>query len=108
MDGVAGHQYTVLVDDNFHYMDESERSTYGTFPSLEVAIGVCKQIVNEFLQESGKTGELSGAALYRHYVACGPDPFIKTDDPAVAPVPFSAWKYAKEQCGATDPLEARG
>jgi hypothetical protein len=33
--------YTVLVDDNFHYMDKDERYTLGEFESLEAAIIAC-------------------------------------------------------------------
>lgn len=90
--------YTVLVDDNFHHMDESERYTSGAFPSLEAAIEACKSIVDDFLDESCKGVQPSSDALYEHYVAYGPDPFIATEDPDIRPVPFSAWKYAREAC----------
>ena len=35
--------YTVMVDDNFHYMDEDERCRFGEFASAEVAIGHCRR-----------------------------------------------------------------
>ena len=89
------HRYTVLVDDNFHYMDESERYTAATFTSLEAAIDACPRIVDEFLDESLKEVPLSAHALYEGYVACGPDPFIQTDDPSITGAPFSAWTYAR-------------
>lgn len=92
------YTYTVLVDDNYHYTDESERYTHGTFQSLEAAIEACRRIVDEFLDESCKGIEPSSDALYRHYVVFGPDPFIATKDPSISPVPFSAWTYAQEQC----------
>ena len=92
------YTYTVLVDDNFHYTDESERYTSGTFPSLEAAIEACRHIVDDFLEESCKGVQPSSEALYEHYVAFGPDPFIVTDDPYLRPVQFSAWTYAREQC----------
>lgn len=92
------YTYTVLVDDNFHYTDESERYTSGTFPSLEAAIEGCRHIVDGFLEESCKGIEPSRDALYEHYVSFGPDPFIVADDPYLRPVPFSAWTYAREQC----------
>jgi hypothetical protein len=79
-------------------MDESERYTSGTFPSLEAAIRACKHIVDAFLEEDGKGVQPSGDALYKGYVAFGPDPFIVTDDPDIRGVPFSAWTYAQEQC----------
>lgn len=92
------YTYTVLVDDNYHAMDESERYTSGTFPSLEAAIEDCKQIVDDFLEQSCKGIQPSSNALYEHYVAFGSDPFIVTKDPSLPPAPFSAWKYAREQC----------
>ena len=36
-------KYTVLVNDNFHYMDESERYELGSFETLdEVTCPVCR------------------------------------------------------------------
>ncbi len=93
-----GYTYTVFVDDNYHYMDESERYTSGTFPSLKAAITDCKKIVDDFLEESRKGLQPTSDALYRHYVAFGPDPFIVTEDPSHPDVPFSAWTYAQQQC----------
>ena len=92
------YRYTVLVDDNFHYMEESERYTFATFTSLEAAIDACRRIVDEFLDKSLKEGQLSAKAMYGGYVAFGPDPFIQTDDPTIKGVSFSAWTYAREQC----------
>lgn len=98
--GKPGYTYTVLVDDNYHPMDESERYTSGKFPSLAAAIEDCQRIVDDFLEESCKGLQPSSDALYEHYVAYGPDPFISTDDPSVPPPPkqFSAWRYARAQC----------
>ncbi len=85
-------------------MDESERYTHGIFTSPEAAIAACKQIVDEFLEEScvlektRKGNGPSSEALYEHYVAYGPDPFIVTDAPSLPKTPFSAWTYAREQC----------
>jgi hypothetical protein len=92
------YRYTVAVDDNFHYMDESERFTFATYASLEAAVDACRRIVDEFLEENGKGQQPSGDDLYKSYVAFGPDPFIQTDDPSIKGVPFSAWTYAREQC----------
>ncbi|MEB0112780.1 hypothetical protein QN397_15590 [Variovorax sp. RTB1] len=35
--------YVVMVDDNFHYMDESERYRLGEIDEAEVAIGHCRR-----------------------------------------------------------------
>jgi hypothetical protein len=37
--------YEILVDDNFHFMDEDERHTFGNFPTLEMALDACREIV---------------------------------------------------------------
>src|SRR5258708_2881041 len=81
--------YTVFVDDNFHYMDESERYKLGEFDDCAAAIAACKQIVDEFLlPNSGRSED-----LYVTYTMFGEDPFILTDDPNCK---FSARDYARE------------
>lgn len=87
-------KYMVLVDDNFHYMDESERYTHGEYDSAEDAIAECKKMVDEFLTENYKDG-ISADDLYSYYKGFGEDPFIGSDDTECK---FSAWNYAKERC----------
>ena len=41
--------FEVLVDDNFHYQDEAERYKYGEYETYELAVKVCKDIVDEEL-----------------------------------------------------------
>jgi len=48
--------YRVLVDDNFHYRDESYRQELGQFETLEEAVAACKKIVDEFLLSSYSHG----------------------------------------------------
>jgi hypothetical protein len=67
--------YTVLVDDNFHYMDEDERYTLGAFESLDVAIAACKKLVDDFLKANHKPG-ITADELYAAYTSFGEDPFI--------------------------------
>lgn len=38
-------KYIVMVDDNFHYMDEDERYQAGEFDTPQEAINLCKEIV---------------------------------------------------------------
>jgi hypothetical protein len=33
--------YQVLIDDNFHYQDESERVKHGVFATSEEAVAAC-------------------------------------------------------------------
>ncbi len=87
-------KYTVLCDDNFHYMDESDRSTLGQYDSAEEAVAAAKAIVDRslrFIYRPGMTAE----SLYDHYTDFGDDPFIRSDDPACV---FSAWTYARQRC----------
>jgi hypothetical protein len=87
-------KYTVLCDDNFHYMDEGERSAHGQYDSAEAAIAAAKAIVDRsllFIYRPGMTADV----LYDHYTDFGDDPFIRSDDPTCV---FSAWTYAQERC----------
>jgi hypothetical protein len=68
-------RYTVMLDDNFHYMDEEHRYKYGEFSTCEKAVAACKKIVDEDLRDMLKQGvkleELSATwSLY------GSDPYI--------------------------------
>jgi hypothetical protein len=101
---VAG--YKVLIDDNFHYMDEDERVTHGVFGTADEAIAACKQIVDECLAPMLQPG-ITAAALYDQYEGFGDDPFIVPVDPTDAPVAFSAWGYAKERCEVLADLPSR-
>ena len=88
--------YKVLVDDNFHYQDESKRAEHGVFATADEALAVCKQIVDDFLRKEHKPG-MGAAELYGRYTDFGEDPFIRPVDPKDPPVTFSAWTYAKER-----------
>ena len=89
--------YTVRVDDNYHYMDSSERYTYGEFQTYEEALAACRSIVDQFLESSYQPGATADW-LYAQYTSFGDDPFILGDEPDGRR--FSAWTYAKERCAA--------
>lgn len=89
-------KYKVFVNDNFHYMDETERYELGTFETCEEAINACKKIVDEYLMSAYKKGMMSNE-LYESYLMFGEDPFIVCEDNHCT---FSAWDYAKKKCGA--------
>ena len=93
-------RYDVLIDDNFHYMDESEPIHPGVFATADEAVAACKTIVDQFLAGAFKLG-MTAAALYQQYVGFGDDPWIAPLDPNTAPaVSFSAWDYARARCAA--------
>ena len=90
-------KYRVLINDNGHYMDESEQDDHGVFPNADEAIAACKEIVDDDLNAMWKPG-MTAKELYRLYVAFGPDPFVVPLDLKDPDVEFSAWTYAKDQC----------
>lgn len=86
-------RYHVMVDSNFHYMDESERYPAGEYDSLEDAIATAKRLVDRSLLEFASEGRTAGD-LYAHYCQFGDDPFIVGSEK----VEFSAREYAKVRC----------
>ena len=88
--------YRVLVDDNFHYQDESERYELGPFATLDEAIVACRRMVDEDLASHLKPG-MTAEELYELYTMFDRDPFIVAPD-GNPPVPFSAWEYAHKRC----------
>jgi hypothetical protein len=96
----AEHSYRVLVNDNFHYGDESERYEHGQFDTCESAIAACRRIVDSFLIDTYQAG-MTPRELWERYMGFGDDPFIVTTGPRCV---FSAWDYARQRCdelGAT-------
>jgi hypothetical protein len=70
--------YTVYIGDNFHFQDESERVTHGTFPSAEEALAACCSIVDEFLADALKPG-MTAEALWEQFTLFGDDPWVQTN-----------------------------
>ena len=90
--------YKVMVDDNFHYMDEDERRELGTFATAEEALAACRKLVDDCLASEFKPG-MSADELYDRYKLFGDDPFIVTM-PGAETAAFSAWLYAHERAQA--------
>ena len=42
-------RYKVVVDDNFHHMDESKRYVLGEYPTLDAAVEASRDLVDEYL-----------------------------------------------------------
>jgi len=87
--------FKVIVDDNFHFMDDDERYCAGSFDSYEKALQVAKNIVIESLNSTrGTTAE----EIYEHYTSFGDDPFIVTEPWIdMGEDRFSAWKFAEAE-----------
>jgi len=87
--------YKVIVDDNFHYGEEDERSEYGTYPTAEEAQEVCRRLVDASLLAEYRDGQ-TGEQLFDRYTSFGDDPFVVSLDGAPR-VEFSAWTYARQR-----------
>ena len=90
--------FRVLVDDNFHPYDESERYEEGVYDTLDQAMRVCRAIVDRELAHQYTPG-MTADELYGRYTSFGEDPFIRdTEHSQMADaVPFSAWTYAQRR-----------
>ena len=86
--------FKVLVDDNFHYMDESERHAAGEFATLPEAIAAAQKIVDEYLASAFTIG-MTADELIASYAMFGDDPFIVGSE--VRSVPFSGREYARQR-----------
>jgi hypothetical protein len=99
-------RYKVVVDDNFHYMDEDERSEHGTFATAAEALDACRRRVDESLLAEFKYGDTADE-LYERYASFGDDPFVVAlgDAPKVE---FSAHIYARERAHELTAPEIEG
>lgn len=92
--------YRVIIDDNFHFMDESERDLAGTYPDCETARQQCIALVERSLKAEYQPG-MEAKELLERYKSFGDDPWISGPDRECR---FSAWEYAaaraKEICEA--------
>lgn len=86
-------KYIVMVDDNFHFMDESERYSSGAYTTYEEAVEKCKQIVNEFLEDAISPKD-SADSLYTTWLMYGENPFVDGGTENY----FSSSQYAKKRC----------
>ena len=86
-------KYRVSVDDNFHFMDESERDEGRSYQTAEEALSAARDIVDKSLRHLYRDG-FTPEELYDSYTSFGDDPFITTDDKSCS---FSAWNYAQQR-----------
>jgi hypothetical protein len=81
--------YEVYVDDNANFMDDDERYLFGEYVSEEEAVEACKLIINQFFNDSLKSG-VPTDELYDYWCSFAESPFIKGGQ-------FSASIFAKEK-----------
>jgi hypothetical protein len=82
-------QFKIFVDDNYHYMDESERYAVGSYDSLEEAVSKCEEITIRSLRDLYENG-ITPETLRSQWAMFGEDPYVFGGDGAV---PFSARKF---------------
>jgi hypothetical protein len=92
-------KYTVMIDDNFHYMNEDERHTHGTFATVEEANAACRALVDKWLTSHYEPG-MTPEKLYNSYVSFGEDPFVVGPPGENMGDSFSAWDYARKRVEA--------
>lgn len=102
--------YCVLIDDNFHYMDEERRSHLAIYSNYEGALARAKEITRKsVLENKGATAD----DTLDNYMDFGSDPFIQAIGGAPEPVErYSAWTaakvFAEEIHGELDGLQSGG
>jgi hypothetical protein len=84
-------KFTLILDDNFHFMEADERYTAGEFDSEDAAIHQAKAIIDEFLKAQFTPG-MKADDLYSIFCSFGESPFITPE------CGFSAWAYARKRC----------
>ncbi len=88
-DSKKSEKYKVYVDDNYHYMDVSERYAAGSYDSLKEALEKCKEITIKSLGDQFERG-ITPDKLQAQWSMFGEDPFIVGGDGSI---PFSARKF---------------
>lgn len=88
--------FKVLVDDNFHYMNEAERYELGIYQTLDAAIHAARSVVEEYLLSVYEPG-MTTDTLLGTYLFFGEDPFIVATDPGPSGILFSARDYARHR-----------
>jgi hypothetical protein len=89
---MSDKKFTVMVDDNFHFTDESERYKSGVYATYDEAVAKCKEIVDDYLI-SAIEPDMTAGQLLASYKMFGEDPFIIGEKS----YEFSSWKYAEQK-----------
>jgi len=86
--------YRVVVDDNYHYMDEDSRWVKGEYATFEEALTVARNMVEGFFENRNRRH--TAKQLYDAFTMMGDDPWIEPFGGAAEPPErFSAWAFAK-------------
>lgn len=91
---MTSQKYKVIIDENFHFMDENERYRSGGYQTFEDAVNKCKQILDEFLTDAKSVND-TPESLYMTWRMYGENPFVvggKTSEK------FIASEYVENRC----------
>lgn len=88
-DNKMNGQFKIFVDDNYHYMDKSERYEVGSYDSLEEAVNKCRELTIRSLKDLYEKG-ITPEKLKTQWLMFGEDPYVFGGHGAV---PFSARKF---------------
>jgi hypothetical protein len=86
-----------MADDNSHYQDLEERWEQGTYDTVDEALTVCCELVEQSRKGEYRPG-IAADALYDRYMSFGDDPFIVVIEGTDESAKFSARSYANERC----------
>jgi hypothetical protein len=86
--------FTVIVDDNYHYMDKDHRYTAGEFDTWEEAVAKAREMVDSDIVAAIENGSTPEEAI-EQYLTFGEDPWITGDGDIPDGDFFCAWSYAK-------------
>ena len=86
-------QFKIFVDDNYHYMDESERYAAGSYDSLDEAVNKCKELTIKSLENLYEKG-ITPEKLQIQWSMFGEDPYVFGGCGAV---PFSARRFVSTE-----------
>ncbi|MGF6904568.1 hypothetical protein [Paraburkholderia sp. GAS348] len=89
----------LYIDDNYHYQNEEHRAGPIGFDDMKMALAEARRLVDDFLAEA-RQPQMTASELFAQFKMFGPDPWIVPPDDDGPTVPFSAWNYARERCGA--------
>lgn len=70
--------WVVLVDDNFHFMDDSERYRLGVYRDYDLAVAACKSLLRDELKAmKANKPRASAKELYSIWSSFGESPFVE-------------------------------
>ncbi len=83
--------FTVYIDDVFNLYDTDCRRKHGEYQTYEEAVGACKKLIDDFIEDHAKNGE---DELHRCHYFWGKDPWVSPEPPGKH---FSSSQYFQDE-----------